>query len=151
MKKMLVYFAALAASLPTFAGAYDFTGTDPSARFMLYMRVPLSLNDRKAAAPQFGLSFDRGIAYAANSETPMVSRPYVSIVDWQFNAPRSQALKLGGAAMLSSDGERSVWKSPWLWVGVGVAILGISCATDNFPCDDDSYGGGGSSGSGGGY
>jgi hypothetical protein len=34
------------------------------------------------------------------------------------------------------------WDNPWLLVGLGLgAALGISCATDNWPCDDGRYDG----------
>ncbi|MGH8186023.1 MAG: hypothetical protein ACREUC_05635, partial [Steroidobacteraceae bacterium] len=36
-----------------------------------------------------------------------------------------------------SYGEGGSWGNPWV-LGLGglAALLGISCATDNFPCDD---------------
>jgi len=154
MKKLLPYIALIGAALPTVSSA-DSLATTSQSRFMLYMRVPVSLSDRTFTAPRFGLSFERSVPYSAsnphytlNSGPLFGLRPHVSLIDLQFNAPRAQMLRLGGASMLSSDGEKSVWKSPWLWVGIGVAALGISCATDNFPCDD---GGNGSGGGGGGY
>jgi hypothetical protein len=150
MKKILAYIVAASTVFPTLATADDFASADRSSRFMLYMRASLGTSDRTFTMPRFGLSFDRNIPFASHT-TPAGMRPHISLIDLQFNAPRSQTLKLGGAAMLSGDGERSVWKSPWLWVGVGAAVIGISCATDNFPCDGDGSSGGSGSSGGGGY
>jgi hypothetical protein len=34
------------------------------------------------------------------------------------------------------------WSNPWFLLALGVgAAVGISCATDNWPCDDSSYNG----------
>jgi hypothetical protein len=45
---------------------------------------------------------------------------------------------------LGYEGEGGSWRSPWFWGGAGLAVaLALSCATDNFPCDDDSYNGSG--------
>jgi hypothetical protein len=148
MKKVLACILAASAALPALATADDFSATDRSSRLMLYMRVSLGTNDQTYTLPRFGLSFDRSIPFASHT-APLSMRPHVSLIDLQFNAPRSQMFRLGGAAMLSGDGERSLWRNPWVWVGIGAAVIGISCATDNFPCDgDDGYGGGGSGGGG---
>ena len=150
MKKILAYIVAASTVFPTLATADDFASADRSSRFMLYMRVQLSTSNRPFTIPRFGLSFDRNVPFASHA-APVSMRPRVSLIDLQFNAPPPQMLRLGGAAMLSNDGERSVWKSPWLWVGIGAAVIGISCATDNFPCDDDDGGGSGGGSGGGGY
>jgi hypothetical protein len=97
------------------------------------------------------LSLDRDLplqyapdSYALLSPTLGMHKS-VSMLDLQFSTRdgslEARSLRLGGAAMLSSDGsESTVWKNPWLWVGVGVGILAISCASDNWPCDSGSNG-----------
>jgi hypothetical protein len=34
-------------------------------------------------------------------------------------------------------------KSPWLWAGIVVGALAISCGMDNFPCSGGGHSGGG--------
>ena len=46
----------------------------------------------------------------------------------------------GGLVFGGSYGEGASWDNPWLWFAAALgAALGISCATDNWPCEGSGY------------
>ncbi|MBC7984804.1 MAG: hypothetical protein H7Y02_13230 [Candidatus Obscuribacterales bacterium] len=152
MKRLIPCIAIIGVSISS-AYSQELTSLDSSPRLMLYMRMNVGTTNHKLAAPRFGLSLDRDISsqFSNNWLQPTLRRS-ISLLDIQFTTQGTQALNLGGAAMLNSDGSsRSVWKNPWLWVGIGAGALAISCASDNFPCSGGSDGSGGSGSGGGGY
>jgi hypothetical protein len=163
MKALFRSVTLILALLPLCATADDYSAFDHSSRLMLYFRINLGGQngqiDAARFAPQFGLRLDRDLPfrYALDNDPTrwqvLGMRQSISMLDLQFAARSdsqvSETLRLGGAAMMSSDGsEKTVWQNPWLWVGVGVGILAISCASDNWPCDSGS---GNGMGGGGGY
>jgi len=132
-------------------GNEAFQPLDDAPRFMLYVQKQIGTKPRKSKALSFGLSVERQTPLWSGAHAGSTRAPTVRLLDLRF-APYDDGtvffngLQLTGKGPYTlgyegSFGEGESWSNPWVW-GLGglAALLGISCATDNFPCDDDSYG-----------
>jgi hypothetical protein len=125
---------------------------DDSPRFMLYVTKHIGATRRQSLGPSFGFAVEREMPLRLQTD-PLSLRPAsVKIFDMRFTAfDGGGALFVNGMHLtgkvpqglgFESYGEGESWDNPWLWGGLGLAaLLGISCATDNWPCDDGGYGG----------
>lgn len=110
----------------TFAGARSNEG----ARAMVYWRV--QLDGARSHAPQYGLRLDSAPVRLGAQLRPL------PIAEFVFGGGRTTVKTLGAIAFDSSDlGTTESLTNGWFWVGTGLAVLAISCATRNFPCKDD--------------
>ena len=144
MKKPLASLVAVILCAPTSSyAAQPFGAPDSTPQAFLYVRLPFGArrSGSEHSTPRFGLSLSR--EFSAGSDTNSLFRPnrLLPFFDVQFGG-RDTPVRFNGANMASS-GEDSIWKNPWLWVGIAAGAVVISCATENFPCEDDSSGSGG--------
>ena len=113
---------------------------DDSPRFMLYVHKELGSARHKSTGPSFGFAVDR----ASNARARIFD---LRVAPFDHGAIMLNGFRLTGQMQglgySGSYGEGGdSWGNPWLWAALGIgAAPGISCATDNWPCDDGSYGG----------
>jgi hypothetical protein len=110
-----------------------FASLDDSPRFMLYVHKQIGAPRHKSTGPSFGFAVDRSKS--------------MKVLDLRF-APSDGAFFFNGLQLTGKTPEGLGWESyggpnGYLWWGAAAlgALLIVSCATDNEPCDD---GGGGS-------
>jgi hypothetical protein len=124
-----------------------FQPLDDAPRFMLYVQKQLGTSPRKSKALSFGVSVERQTPMWSSVHAGSTRTPTVRLLDLRFAPYDDGAVYLNGLQLTGkgpytlgyegSYGEEGSWGSPWLWGIGGVALLlGISCATENFPCDD---------------
>jgi hypothetical protein len=124
---------------------------DDSPRFMLYVHKEIGGARHRSTGPSFGFAVDRTIPQTLQMDQsalrPSTARIFdVRVAPFDDNAIFLQGLRLTGETpqglgYSGSYGEGASWNNPWLWFAAALgAAIGISCLTDNWPCDD-SYGG----------
>jgi hypothetical protein len=94
--------------------------------------VPLTLQmDQSALRPATARIFDVRVAPFDDGA--------IFLNGLRLTGEAQQGLGYGG-----SYGEGASWDNPWLWFAAALGgAIGISCLTDNWPCDDGGYGGNG--------
>ena len=113
-----------------------FGALDDSPRFMLYVQKPLGAVRHRSTGPSFGFAVDRPNTSARIFDLRVAPFDHGTIM---LNGFRLTG-ETRGLGFDSYGGDS--WDNPWLLVGLGLgAALGISCATDNWPCDDGGYDG----------
>jgi hypothetical protein len=148
-RAMKKFFACLGVAIyifpsTAFGGETYFYG---SPHLTLHFDVHLGTNNRALTAPAIGLSLDRELTrpqyfpydrFGSAASTPFVE----SLIDLHFTPFGAPALhpelRVGGANVMTYSADNSIWRNPWLWVGIGAGALLISCAADNFPCGGSS-------------
>ena len=131
-----------------------FGGLDDSPRFMLYVHKEVGTVRHKSTGPSFGFAVDRPIPLTLQRDQSALRAPSARIFDlrvapFDHGAIMLNGFKLTGQAQQGfgysgsyGEGESWSWSNPWLWFGLAVGgAIGISCATDNWPCDSGGYGG----------
>ena len=124
---------------------------DDSPRFMLYVHKEIGGARHRSTGPSFGFAVDRPIPLTLQRDQSALRASSARIFDLRVapfddNAIFLQGLRLTGETpqglgYSGSYGEGASWNNPWLWFAAALgAAIGISCLTDNWPCDD-SYGG----------
>jgi hypothetical protein len=147
MKPLCSLFALGAVAFGHQAGAEDsyarpFTAVDAEPRFMIYVQHSFGSSTR-SVSPRLGFSVDRALPISLDRARIQSS---VRLLDLQFATTAIDNVWLNGIKLsgepdythrYDSYGGDS-WDNPWLWFGLGgAALLGISCATENWPCEDD--------------
>ena len=107
---------------------------DDSPRFMLYVHKEIGGASRKTAGPSFGFAVDRS-SVATTRVFDLRVAPFAD------NAVFLNGLQITGQSQgfgySGSYGEGASWDNPWLWFAAALGgAIGISCLTDNWPCDD---------------
>jgi hypothetical protein len=125
-------FAQMVLPSSTLAGAHIHPGT----RAMLYWQ--LSLSGTQPQAAQYGLRFESTSLHVGSQSRS------VPLFDLGHGGGRTTVKTFGGLAFDSSDPSDSteLLKKPLFWIGAGAALVGISCATGNFPCKHHDHGSG---------
>ena len=123
---------------------------DDSPRFMLYVHKEIGSARHKRSGPAFGFAVDRTVPMTLQMDQsalrPSTARIFdVRVAPFDDGAIFLNGLRLTGKPQgLGYSGsyeEGASWDNPWLWFGAAlVGAVGISCLTDNWPCDD-SYSG----------
>lgn len=138
--RIQVAFAMLVALGCSAAAAGDvFHERDRYSAAMIYFDVKLGA---KRAEPSFGLRLQQFVPGTQSRSILGPAMHAIPILDLRWNARGQHSAALNGAVMwdsMESVGEDS-WRSPWLWGLVGLGVVGASCATDNWPCEDDDDG-----------
>ena len=121
-----------------------FSGIDTAPRYMIYVQHAFGGKAHTEFAPRFGFSIERELPVSLE-RTAM--RDSVRLIDVQLSSTTWSDVWLNGYKIAGereyaigydggSYGEDS-WGNPWLWGSAGLAaLLGISCVTDNWPCED---------------
>lgn len=127
----LVFCAPAWAQVTLPPATFSGTRSNEGARAMVYWR--LQLDGARSHAPQYGLRLDSApVRFGSQLRT-------LPIADLAFGGGRTTVKTLGAIAFDSSDlGTTESLTNGWFWVGTGLAVLAISCATRNFPCKDDN-------------
>lgn len=122
---------------------------DDSPRFMLYVHKEIGGARHKSMGPSFGFAVDRTIPQTLRMDQsalrPSTARIFdVRVAPFDDNAIFLNGLRLTGGASqglgFDSYGGPS-WRNPWVITALVVGgALGVSCATDNFPCDSGGSG-----------
>jgi len=107
---------------------------DDSPRFMLYVQKQLGTPRHKSTGPSFGFAVDR-----ASSARILDLR----VAPFDHNAIMLNGLRLNGEPQGLGYAGPS-WDGPLPWIALAFgAALGVSCATENWPCessdDDDNH------------
>lgn len=126
---------------------------DDSPRFMLYIHKQVGTARHKSIGPSFGFAVDRSTSIWSYGDSSVVHAATARIFDLRVAPFDDNAIFLNGLQLTGntarglgyegsygegSFGEGTSWNSPWLWGAVIIGgALGISCLTDNFPCDDN--------------
>jgi hypothetical protein len=145
--------AMLVASAAQAGSDEPFGALDDSPRFMLYVHKEVGAVHHKSAGPSFGFAVDRPIPLTLHRDQSALRASSARILDLRVAPFDGGAIMLNGLKLTGgtqqglgysgSYGEGESWDNPWLWFGLAlVGAVGISCATDNWPCDDGGYGGG---------
>lgn len=124
-----------------------FQGSERSPRFVMYVQKPVG-----AAHRDGGMRLGFGVERQAPQSVLRGSAPLratahrfldVKVAPFGRGAAEINGMRLsGGPGARGFDGEGSLgggdsWTNWWWWVLGGAALgLGISCATDNWPCSD---------------
>lgn len=126
------------------APMHAFSGVDTAPRYMIYVQHAFGGKAQTEFAPRFGFSVEREIPVAFE-RTSM--RSSVRLIDLQWSSETwndvwFNGYKIAGEREHSlsyeggSYGEDS-WGNPWLWSTAGLAaLIGISCVSDNWPCEE---------------
>ena len=124
---------------------HAFGGVDAAPRYMIYVQHAFGGKAQASFAPRFGFSLDRELPVAFE-RTSM--RSSVRLIDVQLSSATWTDVWLNGYK-IAGEREYSLgydsgsyggesWGNPWLWGGAGLAaLLGLSCVSDNWPCEDD--------------
>lgn len=147
--RSLRWLVSLCMFVTTVAGAqtplHAFSSVDTAPRYMIYVQRGFGGKAQASFAPRFGFSVDRELPVVLDR---MPLRSSVRLIDLQLSSATWRDVWLNGYKIAGerenslgygedSYGEDS-WGNPWLWGGAGLAaLLGISCVTDNWPCEDD--------------
>ena len=120
---------------------------------MLYVHKEIGGTRHKSTGPSFGFAVDRPIPLTLQKDQSALRASTARIFDLRvapfddgailFNGLRLTGGTPQGLGYSGSYGEGASWSwsNPWVWFAVAVGgAMGISCATENWPCDD-SYGG----------
>lgn len=129
-----------------------FGALDDSPRFMLYVHKDIGAVRNRSAGPSFGFAVDRPIPLTLQMDQSALRATSARIFDLRVAPFDDGAVMLNGLRLTGeapqglgysgSYGEGASWNNPWLWFAAALgAALGISCLTDNWPCDDGGYGG----------
>jgi hypothetical protein len=123
---------------------------DDAPRFMLYVHKEIGSGRHKSAAPSFGFAVDRTIPQTLQRDYSALRPSTARIFDFRvapfdggaitFNGLRLTGGPSQGLGFESYGGPS--WGNPWVVFALVVGgAVGVSCATENWPCDS----GGGSS------
>ena len=120
---------------------------DDAPRFMLYVHKEIGSARHKRTGPSFGFAVDRTLPMTLHTDQSALRSSTARIFDFRVAPFDEGAIFLNGFRLtggqpqglgFESYGGPS-WKNPWV---LGALIIGgaaaVSCATDNFPCDDSS-------------
>ena len=129
---------------------------DDSPRFVLYVHKQVGAARHKRTGPAFGFAVDRSLPMWSRGDSPALLAPTARIFDLRVAPFDDNAIFLNGLQLTGkvagrlgyegsygegSFGEGTSWRNPWVLGALVIGgALGISCLTDNFPCDD-SYDG----------
>jgi hypothetical protein len=126
---------------------------DDSPRFMLYVHKEIGSARHKRTGPAFGFAVDRTVPMTLQMDQsalrPSTARIFdVRVAPFDHGAIFLNGLRLTGetpqgVGYSGSYGEGASWDNPWLWFAAALgAAIGISCLTDNWPCESGGgYGG----------
>ncbi len=124
---------------------------DDSPRFMLYVHKEIGRSRHKSTPPSFGFAVDRTIPMSLHKDQSALRPSTARIFDFRVAPFDDGAIFLNGFRLTAGPSQGlgfdsyggPSWGNPWV---LGAIIIGgaaaVSCATENWPCDDDSYGGG---------
>lgn len=122
--------------------------SDESPRFMLYFSQPLGAAPGRDSVLAFGLRLEKEVSGYASSDLLEARslRPAVALTDFRFTRDGNYSLRSSGLVLWESDssdssgfGTADSWKSPLFWGALVVVGVGISCATDNWPCEPSHH------------
>ena len=137
-RKVLVWMAVATAAAVGNARADDTFDPGHAATAALYFKLPLG--GTTASTPRYGLRLS-GDAYNVLDDGAAQSRGWQSVplVDLHFGREEGELHLFGARTWDSSSGfgTGDSFKKPMFWVGAAILGLGVSCLTDNFPCDED--------------
>lgn len=135
MRRMTVLAASVAACM----GAQAEPQLDHGAAAMFYISQPMGTVTSKQRQASYGLRMNYGIGPAA------LMHPRGSLVDFRLQQGRVEEVKLNGVPFATRDQHTNELTIGGEEVSTGVLIggavllgVGVSCATDNWPCEDDS-------------
>lgn len=111
---------------------------------MLYVQKQIGAHHK--SGPSFGFAVDRAVPSSLLMDQSALRAPSARIFDLRVAPSDHGAITLNGLQLTGaapqgfgysgSYGEGASWDNPWLWFAAALgAALGISCATDNWPCD----------------
>ena len=157
----LCCFAVAGHALAEQSATHALAAVDPEPRFMIYFQQFLGSAKQSRIAPRFGFSIERaaplglvsstldaGVAGFANHSVRMLdvrfsttNLSHVWLNGYKLSGVTRYGSRFGGDSGGSygegSFGEDS-WNNPWVWFAIGgAAAVGLSCATDNWPCTDN--------------
>ena len=126
---------------------------DDAPRFMLYVHKEIGSKRHKSTGPSFGFAVDRPIPLTLHRDQSALRASSARIFDLRvapfdggavmFNGLRltgGTAQGLGYSGSYEEDPSWS-WSNPYLLFAVVIGgAVGISCATDNWPCDSGGSG-----------
>lgn len=134
MRRMTVLAASVAACM----GAQAQPQLDQGAAAMFYVSQPVGVSAGQQKQFSYGLRMNYGIGPAA------LMHPRGSLVDFRLQQGRMEEVRLNGVPFATRDklsneltiGGKEV--SDGVLIGAAVVLgVGISCATENWPCEDD--------------
>lgn len=143
MKRIIAAIVTVCFTSSIFASEWNaLNALDRAPRAMIYFQQPLGTVPGKASELQFGLRLESNPVALGGADlyAPWRPAPSLAFADFRFNAMGDTQVWTGGALMYDSMegviGTGDSWSQWWWWVMLGLAGAGISCLTDNWPCDD---------------
>lgn len=135
MRRMTVLAASVAACM----GAQAEPQLDQGAAAMFYINQPLGTASSQQSQLSYGLRMNYGPGPTA------LMHPRGSLVDFRLQQGRVEEVKLNGVSFAVRDKQTNSLTIGGEEVSTGALIggavflgVGISCATDNWPCDGDN-------------
>jgi hypothetical protein len=119
---------------------------DDSPRFMLYVHKEIGGTRRKSTGPSFGFAVDRPIPLTLQRDQSALRASSARIFDLRvapfdggaitFNGLRLTGGTAQGLGFDSFEEDPSwSWSNPWVLFAVVLGgAVGVSCATENWPC-----------------
>ena len=124
---------------------HAFSAVDTAPRYMIYVQHSFGGRSQRSFSPRLGFGVERELPVALDR---MSMRSSVRLIDVQLSSESWREVWLNGYK-IAGEREHSVgydngsyggdsWDNPWLWGGAGLAaLLGLSCVTDNWPCEEN--------------
>lgn len=143
MKRIIAAIVTLSFTSSILASeGYALNALDRAPRAMIYFHQPIGAAPGKDSELQFGLRLESSPTQFGGADLFASTRPAspIALTDIRFRRSGEYQFWTHGGLMYDSMegviGTGDSWSAWWWWVMLGIAAGGVSCLTDNWPCED---------------
>jgi hypothetical protein len=123
---------------------------DDSPRFMLYVHKEIGGTRHRSTGPSFGFAVDRTVPLRLQMDQSALRSSTARIFDVRVAPFEDGAIMFNGLRLTGGtaqglgfdsyeEGTSWRWNNPWVLFAVVLGgAVGVSCATDNWPCSSSS-------------